>query len=141
MVAFLVALADANVPVQTDGMPASLLKKLQPGKISGFLGLGNVGPCVIKVLKRIQAEMRLVAGDTEDEAHLPATQVCQSALLKLKALTPSPLRRNILRQRCFCNLASCLLFHSCVSHCAALSGLRSSHVYCLCRCSRLRECE
>lgn len=78
MVAFLVALADANVPVQADGVPPDLLKKLQPGKISGFLGLGNVGPCVIKVLKRVQAEMRLVAGDSEEEAHLPATQVCSS---------------------------------------------------------------
>lgn len=77
MVAFLVALADANVPVQADGVPPALLKKLQPGKISGFLCLGNVGPCVAKVLKRIQAEMRLVGGDSEDEAHLPATQVCR----------------------------------------------------------------
>jgi hypothetical protein len=75
MVAFLVALADANVPVQADGVPAGLLKKLQPGKISGFLCIGNVGACVVKALKRIQAEMRLVAGDNEDEAHLPATQV------------------------------------------------------------------
>lgn len=75
MVAFLVALADANVPVQADGIPEALLKKLQPGKISGFLCLGNVGPCVIRELKRVATDMRFVAGDNEEDAQLPSTQV------------------------------------------------------------------
>jgi hypothetical protein len=89
MVAFLVALADANVPVQADGIPEALLKKLQPGKISGFLCLGNVGPCVVRDLKRVATDMRFVAGDNENDAHLPSTQVGALSLHTL-SLIPSP---------------------------------------------------
>lgn len=76
MVALLLALADAGIPVQTDAVPEPLLRKLQPGKISGFLCLGNVGSAVVRTLKRIATDMRFVAGDSEEESHLPLAQAC-----------------------------------------------------------------
>lgn len=82
MVALLLALADSGIPVQTDVVPEPLLKKLQPGKISGFLCLGNVGSSVVRSLKRIATDMRFVAGDAEEEAHLPLAQVCTYLLLQ-----------------------------------------------------------
>lgn len=149
MVAFLVALGDANVPVQADGVPPALLKKLQPGKISGFLGLGNVGPCVVKVLKRIQAEMRLVRGNSEDEAHLPATQVCSSAHRHCSVLSaaPLPIRCHlVLEDACGSAVISCASYlagnyHVAMQHFPTAGPSVDATFPDCCRCSRLRECE
>jgi hypothetical protein len=76
MVLFLLAVADACVPVLAESLPEALLKKLQPGKITGFLCLGNIDDSVVISLRRISTEIRRVAGDTANEAGLPGVLVC-----------------------------------------------------------------
>jgi hypothetical protein len=75
MVLFLLVLADACVPVLAEALPEALLKKLQPGKISGFLCLGNVDDSVVISLRRISTEIRRVAGDSANETGMPSTMV------------------------------------------------------------------
>ena len=69
------ALADAACPSQEDGIPESLLKKLQPGKINGFLCLGDIGAPILSTLRRVSTDIKRVAGPAEDEQQLPETLV------------------------------------------------------------------
>lgn len=100
MVALLLALADSGIPVQTDAVPEPLLKKLQPGKISGFLCLGNVGSAVVRSLKRIATDMRFVAGDTEEESHLPLAQVCLCSFALFSGTAPREFQSRSLHTGC-----------------------------------------
>lgn len=75
MVALLLALADAACPAQKEGIPEALLKKLQPGKINGFLCLGDIGAPILSTLQRVSTDIKRVAGPAEDEHHLPETLV------------------------------------------------------------------
>jgi hypothetical protein len=80
MVALLLVMADAAVPVQKDCIPADLMRKLQPGKITGFLCLGDVGSAVIHGLRRICTDIKRVAGPAEDEEGLPQSIVSPASL-------------------------------------------------------------
>ena len=71
MVALLLAMADASVPVLKDDIPPELFKKLQPGKITGFLCLGDVGLFLVFKLKRICTDIRRVWGPDDTEQDLP----------------------------------------------------------------------
>lgn len=75
MPAFLLAVADAACPQRTAGVPEGLLKKLQPGKITGFLCLGDVAPSIVYALKRIATDFKRVAGNLDEERHLPQSMV------------------------------------------------------------------
>jgi hypothetical protein len=76
MPAFLLAAADAACPRMKDCVPESLLKKLQPGKLTGFLCLGDIGRPIMHAFKRIATDFKRVSGYKEDEAHLPESLVC-----------------------------------------------------------------
>lgn len=85
MVALLLAVADAACPVEKDVIPPNLLKKLQPGKITGFLCLGNIGSLIVHSLRRICTDLKRVAGPCEDEASLPETLVRTHRLPQIRA--------------------------------------------------------
>jgi hypothetical protein len=81
MVALLLAIADAACPVEKDCIPNELLKKLQPGKITGFLCLGDVGSPVLHALRRICTDIKQVAGPSGEETNLPEDMVRLSPLI------------------------------------------------------------
>jgi hypothetical protein len=76
MPAFLLVAADAACPRMRDNVPECLFKKLQPGKITGFLCLGDIGRPIMHAFRRIATDFKRVAGYTEEEAHLPESLVC-----------------------------------------------------------------
>jgi hypothetical protein len=117
MVQMLLAMADAACPVQKDGIPADLYKKLQPGKITGFLCLGDIGSTITHVLRRVCTDIRRVAGPAEDELLLPEQMV---RFTPASSLTCS-LQRNV-------HMPLCCLVHACSSILVESIGLSAADI-------------